>query len=70
MFSHCVFWTGVAPTDPGYFLSDPHYNTFDQGGQLVRSSIGGGWGWGQQLAGRSRHRHRFSSSVRLPARLS
>lgn len=35
MFSHCVFWTGVAPTDPGYFLHDVHYNTFDHGGQLL-----------------------------------
>eukprot|EP00887_Chlorella_sp_A99_P000046 scaffold16.g46.t1 len=35
MFSHCVFWTGVAPTDPGYYFHDHHYNTFDHGGQLL-----------------------------------
>lgn len=39
LFSHCAFSTGVAPTDPGYFLRDTAFNAFDQGGQLVRQSI-------------------------------
>lgn len=39
LFSHCVLFTGVAPTDPGHFLRDTGFNGFDPGGQLVRSVL-------------------------------
>ncbi|KFM24945.1 hypothetical protein F751_1824 [Auxenochlorella protothecoides] len=39
LFSHCAFFTGVAPTDPGYYFQDPEYNAFDQGGQLLLNSV-------------------------------
>lgn len=39
MFSHCTFFKGVAPTDPGHFFLDPQFNAFDQGGQLIRNGV-------------------------------
>ncbi|KDD73224.1 hypothetical protein H632_c2408p0, partial [Helicosporidium sp. ATCC 50920] len=39
LFSHCVFFTGIAPTDPGYYFLDKEFNAFDQGGQLVLQSL-------------------------------
>lgn len=37
LFSHCVFFTGIAPTDPGHYTWDQGFNGFDPGGQLVRN---------------------------------
>ena len=35
LFSHCAFFLGVAPTDPGASFLDPGFNAFDWGGQQV-----------------------------------
>ncbi|GAB4822791.1 hypothetical protein N2152v2_009837 [Parachlorella kessleri] len=37
LFSHCTFYTGVAPTDPGFFIRDLTFATFDPGSQNVRN---------------------------------
>lgn len=39
LFSHCAFFTGVAPTDPGYSFLDAGFNAFDNRGQQVRGAM-------------------------------